>query len=266
MLKKITSGSNPLIKKVKQLQKASKRKKAQLFIVEGLREVKLALEAGYQIEQLLFCSDFLPEDELKSFLKGTFPIADVGGDIFNELVYREDSKNVLAICQYKPVNLKHLKISQQPLILVLETVEKPGNLGAILRTCDAAGVDAVLVCDNQTDLFNPNVIRSSLGAIFTNQVVLCSSDEAIKWLQAHEVNILTSYLHGAENYYTSNLKQPIAIVMGSEAGGVSDVWIQNARKKVLIPMHGKVDSMNVSVSAAILLFEAVRQRQENGSS
>ena len=139
-------------------------------------------------------------------------------------------------------------------------MEKPGNLGALLRTADACGIDAVLVCDPLTDLYNPNLIRSSLGGIFTNQVVACSNEEALAWLRAHNINIFTAQLQDSKWYYNTNMATPTAIVMGTESTGLTEFWRQASNAKIKIPMLGELDSLNVSVSAAILCYEAVRQR------
>jgi TrmH family RNA methyltransferase len=161
----------------------------------------------------------------------------------------------------KPLRLDLLKLSASPLILVLESVEKPGNLGAILRTADAAGVDAVIVCDPQTDFYNPNVIRSSVGCAFTVPVAVSTTDEAIAWLRKNRVRMLATHLEASQPYDQSDLTRPTAIVMGTESTGLSDKWVKAADARIIIPMHGKVDSMNVSVSAAVVVFEAIRQRK-----
>ena len=157
--------------------------------------------------------------------------------------------------------LSGLKLRENPLILVLESVEKPGNLGAVLRTADAADADAVIICDPLTDLYNPNLIRASLGAIFTRQVAAATSGEAIKWLKDNNIKIYTAQLQDSSWYYDTDMTCGTAIVMGTESTGLSDVWRMAADAHVKIPMLGSLDSLNVSVSAAILAFEAVRQRQ-----
>ena len=163
----------------------------------------------------------------------------------------------------RPQGARQQRARQQgaPLIMVLEGVEKPGNLGAVLRSADAAGADAVIVCDPLTDLWNPNLIRASIGAVFTVPTVCCSSAEAIAWLKARGIRILTAQLQDSSVYYDADMTGPTAIVMGTEATGLTDPWRQAADAHVLIPMLGRLDSLNVSVSAAILLYEAVRQRQ-----
>ena len=158
------------------------------------------------------------------------------------------------------MHLEDLKVGEKPLVVVLESVEKPGNLGAVLRSADAAGADAVIVCDPLTDLFNPNLIRSSTGTIFSRQVVATTSEDAIKWLKDNSIKIYTAQLQDSSLYYNTDMKGGTAIVMGTEATGLSDIWRKAADAHIRIPMLGQADSLNVSVSAAILLFEAVRQR------
>ena len=160
----------------------------------------------------------------------------------------------------KTLTLNDLQLSASPLVMVLERVEKPGNLGAVLRSADAAAADAVIVCDPLTDLYNPNLIRSSIGAIFTVPTVACSSKECIDFLKAHHIQILTAQLQDSRLYYDTDMRKPTAIVMGTESTGLTDIWREAADAHIRIPMLGRLDSLNVSVSAAILLFEAVRQR------
>jgi TrmH family RNA methyltransferase len=147
------------------------------------------------------------------------------------------------------------------LVLILEGVEKPGNLGAVLRTADAAAVDAVIICDPQTDFYNPNVIRSSVGCIFTNQLAAASSEETIEWLRKNNIAIFCTYLKASKSYHLTDFTQPSAIVMGTEATGLSDVWVKNSTANIIIPMLGKIDSMNVSNAAAVVVYEAMRQRE-----
>ena len=162
----------------------------------------------------------------------------------------------------QPTGVAHLR--ENPLIAVLESVEKPGNLGAVLRSADAAGADAVIICDPLTDLYNPNLIRSSIGAVFSRQVATASSEDTIKWLEAHGIRILTAQLQDSEWYYATDMRGGVAIVMGTESTGLSDIWRNAADAHIRIPMLGQLDSLNVSVSAAILLYEAVRQRNQAG--
>ncbi len=167
---------------------------------------------------------------------------------------------MIAIAKPKNLSLENLSLKNTPLILVIEAVEKPGNLGAMLRTCDAAGVDAVIICDAKTDVYNPNVIRSGIGTTFTNQIAVCETSEAIQFLKKSRVTVYAAELDAKKFHYQENFKTATAIVVGTEATGLSEEWIAAADEKIKIPMLGEIDSLNVSVSAGILLFEAVRQR------
>jgi RNA methyltransferase, TrmH family len=167
---------------------------------------------------------------------------------------------VVALAKPKKISFETLKLSQNPLLLVLEKVEKPGNLGAILRTADAANVDAVIICDPQTDIYNPNVIRSGIGCVFTKQVVACSNKECIAFLKEKGISIFSTALTASKPYTEINFTVAAAIVMGTEATGLTQEWLENSTQNIIIPMLGEIDSMNVSVSAAIVVFEALRQR------
>jgi TrmH family RNA methyltransferase len=182
-------------------------------------------------------------------------------EVFGKVAYREDSGGIIALVRPNRMSLEKLDPGPSPLLLVLETVEKPGNLGAILRTADAAGLTGVIVCDPQTDVFNPNVIRSSLGCIFTLPVVTCTTEEIIEWLRTKKIRSFGTALTAQKHYHNANFRQRSAIIMGSEAFGLSDKWLTGADELIRIPMMGKVDSMNVSASAAIVVFEALRQRE-----
>jgi TrmH family RNA methyltransferase len=176
------------------------------------------------------------------------------------VAYRGSTEGIIAIVRSKHRRLEELQLSEHPLIVVLESVEKPGNLGAVLRSADAAQADAVIVCDPLTDLYNPNLIRSSIGAVFTVPVVACTSAEAIAFFQERNIQILTAQLQDSKLYYDTDMTGGTAIVMGTESTGLTDQWRKAATAHIRIPMLGRLDSLNVSVSAAILLFEAVRQR------
>lgn len=264
-MKTITSAQNPLIKQVGLLgAKARERRQEGLFVVEGLREASLALEAGYEALQVLFDPALTPADQVDALLsrnRGPAPeqIA-VQGTVFEKIAYRSGVPNVVVVMKMRYLLPEQVALPDQPLVLVLESIEKPGNLGAILRTADAAGVDAVLVCDPATDLFNPNAIRASLGALFTLPVLILSSQDALEWIRLHQIRIFATYLEASRSVYACDLTGSIALVMGAEATGISSFWVEKADERVIIPMQGKVDSMNVSASTAILLFEAVRQR------
>ena len=267
-LENITSAKNPKIKDLLALLEKSKLRREQgLFVVEGRREVLHCLEAGFAPRTLFICGEFLTEDDLNEIigkaeaLNKHVGIVQVPSEIYSKIAYRESTEGIVAEMQSRERTLDGLKIGKNPLIIVLESVEKPGNLGAVLRSADAAGADAVIVCDPLTDLYNPNLIRASLGAIFTVPVAAASSEDAIAWLKDHHIQILTAQLQDSSLYYDTNMTGPTAIVMGTESTGLTDIWRKAADAHIRIPMLGRLDSLNVSVSAAILLYEAVRQRK-----
>jgi TrmH family RNA methyltransferase len=256
MTEQITRIQNPKIKLLAALQqKSSERRKTGLFVVEGQQELQHCMDAGYEIDTVFFCPELGAEapDGVRSFA--------VTRAIYEKIAYRGSTEGVIAEVRTKSLQLQDLELGHHPLIVVLESVEKPGNLGAILRSADAAGVDAVVVCDPLTDLYNPNLVRSSVGAAFTVPCVACSSEECIAFLKQRNIKILTAQLQDSRLYYDTDMTCGTAIVMGTEHDGLTDQWRQAADAHIRIPMLGKIDSLNVSVSAAILMFEAVRQRQ-----
>ena len=255
---RITSLQNNSVKRVVALQqKSSERRKQHLFVVEGQREISHCLEAGYVVDTLFYCPELLSSD-------ATFPAAEntveVSRAVYEKIAYRGSTEGMIAEVRVRSLSLDDLNLGESPLIVVLESVEKPGNLGAVLRSADAAGADAVIICDPLTDLYNPNLIRSSIGAIFSVPCVACSSEECIEFLKSKGIRILTAQLQDSELYYETDMTCGTAIVMGTESTGLTDVWRRAADAHIRIPMLGQLDSLNVSVSAAILLFEAVRQR------
>lgn len=256
----ITSTQNPKIKSLLALEKPRERRKQQLFIIEGKKEISFALEAGYHIGNLFYNVDIFPEKDLTSFHMEDRLLIPVTQEVFDKIAVRENSGGVVAVAEMKVHRLEDINLGKNPLILILESVEKPGNLGAILRTADAAGVDAVVVCDQQTDFYNPNVVRSSLGCVFTQPIATASSEETIAWLNKNKVSIYCTYLKASQPYNEIDFRNPSAIVMGAEATGLSEIWIKNATKNIIIPMKGKIDSMNVSTATAVVVFEACRQR------
>ena len=258
----ITSLQNPLIKQVQKLEKNRERRKQNLVPVEGLRECRLAVDGGFTIEKVLYCSDYISESALKTELNLS-PLTvciDIAPQIFDTLVYRKGISNCLALINPKNHNFSDIDTSKNLLILIIDSVEKPGNLGAMLRTCDAAGVDAIIVCDPQTDIYNPNCIRASLGAVFTKIVIVTTAEDCIEWLKGNSINTFVTYLESAKIYTQEDYTQPTAIVVGSEAFGIKDIWLKSGFKNIIIPQFGKVDSMNVANSAAIVIYEAIRQR------
>jgi TrmH family RNA methyltransferase len=261
----ISSLKNPKVKNFSLLKKARERKKQNLFVVEGRKEIERALKAGYIFTQLFYCPDILDP----SFFDGPGKKFDEGvmqnkvtREVYNHLTYRNDVEGVTGCAIPRKHTLMQLETGKNPLILVLESVEKPGNLGAILRTADAAGLNAVIICDPQTDMYNPNVIRSSLGAVFTVPVGIATTNDTISWLENHHISIFCTALDALVPYTNLNYSRPSAIVMGTEATGLSENWLKASEQNLIIPMHGQVDSMNVSVSAGIVIFEALRQRKK----
>jgi TrmH family RNA methyltransferase len=263
IIEKIISLQNPRIKNIVRLSKVRERKDQHLFVAEGFREITMAFQSGFEIKELYFSKETNLHEGTWVFInqlpKSTVVI-EVGKAVFEKIAYRENSDGLLALVVPKYLSLPDLKLTPNPLILVLESVEKPGNLGAILRTADAAALDAIIVCDPQTDIYNPNVIRSSLGCIFTKQVATCTTKEAMDYLQKNGIKSFAAALTATKFYHETDFDGPCAIVMGTEADGLTQTWLKGADTQIKIPMGGKVDSLNVSTSAAILVLEAKRQR------
>ena len=254
----ITSKTNPKIKNLVKLQKASERREQNRIIIEGQREIERAQACGFEIEQLYVCETLLREPVgIKAATTES-----VSEDVFDKIAYREGSDGLLAVAIPKYNTLSDFKPKSNPLVIVLETVEKPGNLGAVMRTADAAGVDAVIIADPKTDIFNPNAIRASIGCIFSVPVYACSTDECIKWLKDNKIRIFCTYLKASIDYLDADFTGPTALVMGTEATGISDAWVKAADQNIIIPMNGIADSLNVSVTTAIVTFEAIRQRRK----
>ncbi len=264
----ITSLQNPKVKEVVLLQeKAKERERKGLFTVEGLREVSACIGSGFEIESIFLCKEIIKDKTIYSILEtnNIHNIFTVNQQVYNKIAYRSTTEGIIALVKARHTTLENLHQIlhiPQPLILVAEGVEKPGNLGALLRTADACGVTAVMFCNPITDLYNPNLIRASLGGVFTQTIVCCSSQEAIAFLKQHGIKIYTAQLQDSVPYYDTDMTEPCAIVMGSEANGLTHIWRQVSDRKIMIPMLGKLDSLNVSVSASILCYEAIRQRNK----
>lgn len=258
----LSSPQNPRIKALKKLEKATERREQGLFLIEGMRELCLADQSGYQIMQLLICEDMLVSDERYNLeqckLAGT-EIIHLSREAYEALAYRGGTEGVVATARPKVHHLESLVLPEQPLTLIVDGVEKPGNLGAMLRTCDAAAVDAVIVCDTKTDIYNPNVVRSSIGTVFTNQIAVAGTEQVIAFLALKGITIFAADPGASLKYHEADFCQSVAIVVGDEATGLSQNWKLHAGC-LGIPMRGRIDSLNVSVSAAILLYEALRQR------
>ena len=261
----ITSVQNARIKHVVALQqKSSLRREEGLFVVEGQREIEHCIEGGYEVVEVFKRSQEIGIRSQESGVRREVEYI-VTPQVYEKMAYRGSTEGIIAVVKSKghsisSVNCK-LSTVNNPLVIVLESVEKPGNLGAILRSADAANVDAVIVCDPLTDLYNPNLIRASIGAIFTVPTAVCTSQECIDFLKERNIKILTAQLQDSYEYYDNDMRQATAIVMGTESTGLTQQWREAADAHIRIPMLGRLDSLNVSVSAAILMFEAVRQRK-----
>jgi RNA methyltransferase, TrmH family len=264
MQKHITSIQNPLIKHLLLLQdKSRERKKTGMFVVEGEREISLAVKGGYEIISLIYCNEIHTESVLMHLISQPVDRIEVPLEVYEKIAYRGSTEGVIATFKSKQHDINSLKLSSEnPLILVAEAPEKPGNMGALLRTADAAKLDAVIIANPKTDLYNPNVIRSSVGCLFTNRVATGSTEEIISFLKEKNIAMYGAALQASKNYTAVDFKQACAIVVGTESTGLSDAWLKNTTQNIIIPMEGEIDSMNVSVAAAILIFEAKRQRKK----
>ncbi len=255
----ITSTQNPRIKNIVKLQeKSSERRSQGLIVIEGLRELGMAVASGIHIQQLYYCKAI--QTQVPDIAAGQS--IEISKEVFDKIAYRENSDGVLAVAQPKNKSLDDLVLNAHPFIIILESVEKPGNLGAILRTADAAQVDALIICDPKTDLYNPNVIRSSIGCVFSNQIATTSNEDALAWLKKKKIRSYAAALTASNFYDELDLTEATAIVMGTEADGLSEFWLNAADLQIKIPMRGKIDSLNVSTATAVLVFEAMRQRKK----
>lgn len=264
-VKQIHSLQNPLIKKVLALKdKSRERKRTGLFVLEGRQEVQLAIKGKSELETLLIypgvCDD---KDFLKSLedIRPRPEFVHISNELYKKLAYRETTEGILAIAKAKSHRLEDLVLrTENPFILVAEAPEKPGNIGAMLRTADAANLDAVIIADPKTDLYNPNIIRSSVGSIFSNQIAMGSTSKVIAFLEEQNISIYSAALTASKVYTQVDFTKPSALVVGTEATGLSRQWLEHAHQNIIIPMAGQIDSLNASVSAAILIFEGLRQR------
>lgn len=264
----ITSLTNPKIKQIVKLRDRKTREESGLTVVEGAREILRAFEAGVRFQEVYLCRDILDsasDRALARFCKAHEAVLnETSKEVFAKIGYGDRQDGVLGVCFLQPKGLKDIRWTACPLIVVAEHVEKPGNLGAILRTCDAAGVDALIVANPQTDIFNPNVIRSSLGTVFTVPVFVAGNGEAAEALRQKGVRVCAATPSAETVYSGCDFKAPTAIVVGSEEKGLSPFWMERADLKVKIPMKGRADSLNVSASTAVLVYEALRQRHGPG--
>ena len=262
MVKQISSTQNKEVKHLLQLQEKSRlRRKEGIFLVEGQREIQLASKGGFELQSIYFCADLIDFKAIEELISNKVLITEISAEVYEKIAYRGSTEGVLAIFKAKENNLESIKFeTKNPLILIAEAPEKPGNIGAILRTADAAKVDAVFIANPKTDLYNPNIIRSSVGCVFTNQIATGSTSEIIDFLKKNNISIYAAALQASKPYHQIDFNQSAAIVVGTEATGLSEEWRESSTQNIIIPMSGEIDSMNVSVAAGILIFEAKRQR------
>jgi TrmH family RNA methyltransferase len=272
MRKHISSLQNELIKRTFLLQSKSRvRKKEGLFVVEGVREITLALDSGFQFQFFMVCEDIAQDSDIKELERLSHAQSDGAGSstewisvskkVYEHLAHRKTTEGFIGISVVPNRSLQDLSLGKNPLILVAEASEKPGNIGALLRTADAANLDAVIIANPKTDLFNPNIIRSSVGCVFTQNVIAAPNEEIISYLKQRGISIRAAALNDTSiPYHKVDFKKATAIVLGTEDTGLSHSWLDKADELIQIPMEGKIDSLNVSVSGAILIFEAKRQR------
>ena len=254
----ITSLQNPRIKHIVRLRDDKRQRQLDgLMLVEGFDEIQLALSAGYRPQTLLSAPELISR-QLEGIDTETITVTQA---VFEKISYRQNPDGWLAIFPLPHISLEDLKLSETPLLIVAESIEKPGNLGAILRTADAAGVDALFVCDPRVDPYSPNVVRASRGTLFTVPVIETNSTQAAIFLQRNGIRVLAATPSAKEEYIRQDLRGPLAVVVGTEAEGLSDFWLSQADMSVKIPMMGKVNSLNVSVSTALIVYEAIRQRR-----
>lgn len=259
---KILSLDNKKIKNILKLQKKSRCRKIQsMFIIEGIKEIKMAIYASYEIQEIFLCKEIF-EFKYLSMLNN-YKITEISQKVFKKISYRKTSGGLIALSKIKNFFLEKINIKKESIILILDKIEKPGNLGSILRSADCAGIDAVILSDPQIDIFNPNVIRSSIGAVFNMNVIIENYKKIISWLIINKVKIITTaFEKKSKNIFNVNFKKlvAIAIIFGSENKGISDHWLKITNENIKIPMNGKIDSLNISNAASIITFEAIRQR------
>ncbi len=262
---KITSSANERIKSVAKLRSRAARGEYHLTIAEGVREITCALESGVIFKECFVCPEILSKrkDEviLKSIYERRIPVIETTQNVFEKVAFGDRKEGILAVCHIPNITLKELSCLKEALFVVIEKVEKPGNLGAILRTCDGAGVDGVIICDQTTDIFNPNCIRSSLGTVFSLPLRQWTQEDTLQYLRNNHAKIIATSPQGSRVYTQVAMEGPVSIVIGSEQKGLSDFWMRHSDIKVRIPMRGKANSLNVSATAAVMIYEAIRQKR-----
>lgn len=260
----ITSLQNPRVKEAVRLRDRRHRQKQGRIVIDGARELARALGAGVPMQEIFVCPSLCQNDEARRTLElvaqAAAEVLEVTEPVFEKLAFGDRAEGVLGVAATPSTSLDRITLPDCPLVAVLEGIEKPGNVGAVLRSADGAGVSALIVADGGTDLFNPNAIRASLGTIFTRPVAAASSTETLAWLRRQGLAIYAARVDGSQPYTTANLRQPAALVLGSEATGLSNAWRADDVAAIRLPMRGVADSLNVSATAAVLFYEALRQR------
>jgi RNA methyltransferase, TrmH family len=261
VLPDITSLQNPRVKQLLHLRERRERDASQLFLIEGYRELLRAIDAGWSLDTLYICpSLFLGSNEEALIARSGAKVISCNEPIFHKISYRDRPDGLLAIAPQRHLKLENLPLSPNPLFIVAEAIEKPGNLGTILRSADAVKVDGVIVCDRCTDIFNPNVVRASVGTLFTVPVVEAEGQETLHWLKARGITILAATPAAQADFTQVDMRKPLAIAVGTEQLGLSKLWMEHASLQVRIPMRGVADSLNVAMATTLLLYEALRQR------
>ncbi|MBN2777417.1 MAG: RNA methyltransferase [Bacteroidales bacterium] len=264
MITNITSSKNQLIKNIIVLQtKSRERRKQDLIVIEGKKEISLAIAAGVEIKQVLFCPTIISYETVNSMFasyKNDISYFELSNEVFSKISYRETTGGIVVVAKTPTKNLQDLIIKGNSVFIILEAVEKPGNLGAVARIADGAGSAGIIICDSRTDIYNPNSIRASLGCVFTTNIVVAKTDDLLVWLKQNEIKYYAAELNASEKYHNLNLRGRIAVAFGTEATGLSKKMIDNADQRIKIPMLGQIDSLNVSASVAIIIYDAMRQR------
>lgn len=265
-MKYISSKNNSIFKNISRLSSSSrKRNQTKSFLVEGIKFINMCHRNKFNFIEIIICSEIISNENL-SFIKKIFKhinLFDFSKKLFNDISYKKNEDGILAIVQNKNNSIDDFKLSKNPYILVVESPEKPGNIGALLRTADAAGMDGLIIANPKTELYNPNTIRSSLGSLFSMQIATDSAENVINFLTKNDIQICSTYVVKSKNYLDINYSKPSAIVIGKESSSLSSVWRNKSDELISIPMKGKMDSLNLSVCAAIVIFEGLKQRDDN---
>ena len=261
----IQSRQNPRIKHLVKLRNRSERNRHSEFLIEGLRELSHALDCQKPLKELYFCSDYFRNDEAALLIDKaqelTIPLIELTPSVFDKITHRESPDGLLGVAQTWETSLKEIKLSSNPLLVIADSIEKPGNLGSLMRSVEATGADALILCNPITDIFNPNVVRASQGLLFSLPIVVASAEEIHAFLKENTIHLIATTPQASTHYWDADLRQPTAILMGSEKDGLDEHWLNQADTQVTIPLEGKADSLNISTAAVLTLYEALRQRK-----